>query len=218
MKSRYLTLSLIVISLLAPLSASQAAVKCWKNKEGVRECGQAVPPEYSQQRIEILNSKGVVVKVIERAKTPEELEEFRRQEKLRKAREREKAAQKRRDLILLQTYTTEKDLLLARKQNLRAVEGIISITNSNTSTLKENLKVLEKRAADFERAGEQPPEDLLKDMENLKSQIRDNEEFISKKVQALQETEKKFDADLKRFRELKGIQPPSDEPGQSVKN
>ena len=27
----------------------QAAIKCWTNKDGVRECGNVVPPEYSQE-------------------------------------------------------------------------------------------------------------------------------------------------------------------------
>lgn len=209
MKKHYLTTILLAIFLLAPLSSAQASMKCWQNKDNIRECGQVVPPEYAQQRIEVLNSKGVVIKVIERARTPEEMAEYRRQEEIRKAKELEKAARKRKDLILLQTYTKEEDLLLARKQNLRAVEGIIDITNSNTKTLEENLKVLEKRAADYERSGEQPSKDLLADMQSLRTQIKDNQDFISKKVLAKKKIEEKFDADLERYRKLKGIKPSS---------
>ena len=164
-----------------------------------------VPPEYAQQRIEIINNKGIVIKVIERTKTPEELAEFRRQEEIRKAKEREIAAKKRKDLVLLQTYTTEKDLLQARKQNLRAVEGIIDVTNNNTKILERNLKTLEKQAADYERTGQQPSEELVREIENLESQIKDNQDFINKKILAKNETEAKFDADLKRFRELKSM-------------
>jgi hypothetical protein len=205
MKYRYFTIILLTISVLLPMGAAQANIKCWINKDGVRECGQAVPQEYSQQRIEVINSKGIVVRVIP---AKEELDAIRRQEKLRKAEERKKAAARRKDLILLQTYTTERDLLLSRKHNLQAVDGIINITNSNTNTLKENLTILEKSAADYERNGEQIPDELLSDMANLKNQIKDNEEFIAKKKLAKQATEAKFDADLKRFRELKGITPP----------
>lgn len=206
-RQHYITTTLVAICLLAPVASVQAAIKCWQNKDNVRECGQAVPPEYSQQRIEVLNSKGVVIKVIERARTPEEQAEFRRQENIHKAKARAIAAKKRKDLILIQTYTTEKDLLLARKQNLRAVEGIISITENNTKTLEDNLNILKKRAANYERAGEQLSEDLLADMENLRTQIQDNKDFTRKKLQAKQLTEARFDADLKRFRELKGIKP-----------
>ena len=205
MRKHKITISLVAFCLLAPITSAQAAIKCWVNKDKVRECGQAVPPEYAQQRIEIINSKGIVIKVIERTKTPEELAEFRRQEEIRKAKELEIAAKKRKDLVLLQTYTNEDDLLLARKQNLRAVEGIIDVTNSNTKILKQNLNTLEKQAADAERAGQQPSKDLVKEMDNLKRQIKDNQEFIDKKMVAKKETEAKFDADLNRFRELKGV-------------
>lgn len=207
MQKHYVTTILLCAGLFVLNTPAHAAIKCWQNKDNIRECGQIVPQEYSQQRIEVLNSKGVVVRVIERARTPEEQVEYLRQQELQKAKQRELAAKKRKDLILLQTYTTEKDLLLARKQNLRAIDGIISITESNTKTIEENLAVLKKRAADYERAGEQPSQELLTEMENLKSQVHDNKDFTRKKLQAKQLIEAKFDADLKRFRELKGIKP-----------
>jgi len=205
-KQHYISI-LTVIALFAVTFSTQAAMKCWKNKENIRECGHSVPQEFSQKRIEVLNDKGIITKVIPRAKTPEELIEFKRQEKIRKAKEQEVAAKKRQDTILLQTYTTEKDLLLARKQNIRAIESIIKITDSNTKTLKENLIILEKRAADAERNGEQPSETLVKDMNSLNTQIKDNQDFIDKKLEAQKEIGVKFDKDLKRFQKLKGIKP-----------
>ena len=49
-------------------------IKCWHNKDGVRECGNAVPPEYAQQQSEEKDKSGLTVKTQERAKTQEELE------------------------------------------------------------------------------------------------------------------------------------------------
>ena len=97
--------------------------------------------------------------------------------------------------------------MLARKQNLQAIDSIIDLTNSNTKVLKNDLTEREKNAADYERNGEKVPDDLLKEMENLKRQIKDNEDFIEKKKQAKEATNSKFDSDLKRFRDLKGKKP-----------
>ena len=205
MDIKFLQLSFYLLAfLLAPINIAQADIKCWRNKDNVRECGQAVPPEYSQERIEVINSKGIIVETIP---GKEELEEIRRQKKIQEAEERKKAAKRRQDVILLQTYTTERDLELARKQNLQAVQAIIDLTSSNTDVIKKDLASLEKNAADFERNGEQAPSTLIKDMENLKRQIKENEEFIAQKKQAKQDTNAKFDANLKRFRELKGTKP-----------
>lgn len=35
-----------LLTLVASMQAN-AAIKCWTNNEGVRECGNRVPPEYS---------------------------------------------------------------------------------------------------------------------------------------------------------------------------
>ena len=193
------TLGLALLLAAGPAAAG-GLIKCWVNKEGIRECGQVVPPEYAQQRIEIINDRGIVVDVIEAAKSRAQL--------AREAAERRRRAeQKRRDAILLNTFTTERDIELARKSRIQAIESIIAITNSNTRSLKANLAKVQKRAADFERAGEKPPKALFEEMENLKRQIKDNEDFVAKKQRDIIALEKRFDADLKRFRELKGRAP-----------
>lgn len=203
----------LLVPFLIPISSAQAEIKCWRNNDNVRECGQAVPPEHSQKRIEVINSKGITVKVIP---AKDEMDEIRRQKELQKLADLKKAAKKRKDLILLQTYTTEKDIALARKQNVRAIEGIIELTNGNTKVIRQDLVELEKTAANYERNGELPPDDLLKDMENLKRQVNDNEEFIAKKKQAKEAINARFDSDLKRFRELKGTKKAARKPANAA--
>ena len=44
-------------------------------------------------------------------------------------------------------------------------------------------------------------------MTSLKSQIKDNENFVAKKQQAIISLEKKYDSDLNRYRELKKVKP-----------
>lgn len=202
------TLLLFVAVILFGTTAHAATIKCWRNAEGQRECGQAVPPEYSQQRIEIINERGIVVEVIEAAKTKEQLAEEARQKELLKEQERRKKEQKRRDTVLLNTFTTERDINIARKRRVDAIVGLIEITNSNTKSLQANLDEVQKRAADFERAGETPPKDVLDEMAAIKRQIADNEEFVAKKKKDIDAINKRFEADLKRFRELKGIKAP----------
>ncbi len=195
--NRVLLLGLALL-LAAPMAPAGSRIKCWVNKDGVRECGQFVPPEYAQQRIEVVNERGIVVDVIEAAKSKEQL--------AKEATERRRLAeQKRRDQILLNTFTTERDIELARKSRIQAIESIIEITNSNTRSLKASLAKIQKRAADFERTGERPPKELFEEMDSLKRQIQDNEDFVAKKQRDIIALEKRFDADLQRFRELKGI-------------
>ncbi len=208
-----LTAALLLILLALSANAFAAtSIKCWKNKEGVRECGQFVPPEYSQQRIEIINERGIVTDVREAAKTPEQLAEEARQKKLREAELRRKKEQAMRDRILLHTFTTERDLRLSYDGKIEALRGIISITRSNSETLQKNLTRVQKKAANYERAGEKLPPSLFEEMDSLKNQIRDNQDFIAKKEEAIRKLEARYQADLTRFRQLKGIKAPADSP------
>ncbi len=195
--------SLLPCLLLGSSNAVAREIKCWRGHDNIRECGAIVPPEFSQQRIEVLNEHGIVVRVIPAAKSKEELAEIARRKKREEQRRLRIAEQKRKDSILLQTYTTERDLELAYKDRTDAIKSIIDITNSNTQSLKKNLARLQKRAANYERSGQQPPKALAADMENLMRQIRDNDEFIAKKQKTLIELSKQFDADLERYRLLK---------------
>lgn len=206
----------LLTSLLLLGNATQAAsIKCWTNNEGHRECGQTVPPEYSQQRIDVLNERGIVVEVKEAAKTKEQLAEEARQKEIEKEKQRRIAEQKRRDTILLSTFTTVRDINLARKQRINAIVGIIEITNSNTKSLKSNFSAVQKKAANYERAGETPPQELLDEMASITRQISDNDEFVLKKKKEVDAINKRFEADLKRFRELKGIKPAKTEAKQA---
>ncbi|MDH5178230.1 MAG: hypothetical protein OEZ39_01065 [Gammaproteobacteria bacterium] len=180
-----------------------SSIKCWTNKDNVRECGSVVPPEYSQQQIEEKNEQGMTVKVHKAAKNKEELEE----EARKKAEEAKQAERRKRDKILLMTFTTERDLLISRETNLTAITGIINVSRGNANNLIQNLNKLRKKAGDYERGGKQAPDKLVQDMADIESQLEKLERAIKEKEQERAEMEKKFDEDLARFRELKKIRP-----------
>ena len=198
-----------LLSLLFVSPASLAgSIKCWVNKDGVRECGYTVPPEYSQQRIEIMNQRGIVVDVKEAAKTKEQLAEEARLEKLKKEELRRQEQARLRDTILLNTFTTERDLKISYDDKIAVVMGHIDISNTGTRTLNDNLKDAQRRAANHERAGEKVPENLLAEIETLKRQLKDNGDFVARKMSEIKALNEQYESDLKRFRELKGITPP----------
>ncbi len=218
MEARNLSGWWLLVFLLSPLFCSSAAIagsiKCWTNDEGVRECGSAVPPEYSQKRVEVINERGMVVDVKERAKTKEELaaekREAERLGKLKQEEQRRQEERRLRDTILLNTFTTERDLKISYDDKIEAIRGIIEITDTGTKALKQNLEGVRKKAANYERAGEKPPEKIINEMESLKRQIRENDDFIARKQENIQHLQQQYEADLKRFRELKGITPPTE--------
>jgi hypothetical protein len=195
------------VCILLLMSISQHAysknIMCWKNKQKIRECGGNVPPEYAQQRIEVLNEQGIVIKIIHARKSEAQL--------AREAREAEhqktKDERRRQDMILLKTFTKEQDLLSTRDKQLAAIDSTISIASGNLRVLHTNLAQLQKQAANHERGGTSIPKVLLKDIESVKKQISENEKYLEEKELRKNAIKKKFAADLVRYRKLKKVKP-----------
>ncbi|MEQ8230687.1 MAG: hypothetical protein RLW61_13155 [Gammaproteobacteria bacterium] len=186
------------------IAPAGAAIKCWTNHEGVRECGNAVPPEFAQKGHETLNKQGLTTRTKEAAKTLEELEAERTAAAARRAEARKAAEQKQADKVLLDTFASEDDLVLTRDGQIAHLDSQIRLVESHIEKLRSNLDQMIERAAEMERRGKKPSADMIKDIDNVRAQITENEAFIADKHAEQQAIRERFDADIERFRELKG--------------
>ncbi|MGW8227457.1 MAG: hypothetical protein ACWGOW_01080, partial [Gammaproteobacteria bacterium] len=116
--------------LLWPTATMAGSIKCWTNKDGVRECGAVVPPEYSQQRVEVMNERGIVVDVKEAAKTKEQLAEEARLAKLKQEELRQLPALMSMNLNL---YERTEQQIQQTEERIRSLEDRISETQAELS-------------------------------------------------------------------------------------
>jgi hypothetical protein len=65
--------ALMMLSAMVFASTANAGIKCWKNHEGVRECGNVVPPEFAQEGHEEKSKSGRTIGAQGRARSAEEL-------------------------------------------------------------------------------------------------------------------------------------------------
>lgn len=189
-----------------PTAQAGGGIKCWTNSEGVRECGNAVPPEYSQQGHQEVSKQGIVIDEKARAKTEEEVAAERRAaaEKLEQERlARERAAT---DRVLLDTFSSEDDILMTRDGKLAALDSQIRLTESHIFKLQTNLDELIAEAAESERRGTPPAEATVRDIDSLRDQISGQRTFIAAKQAEQEAIRHQFNVDLERFRELKASQ------------
>ena len=180
-----------------------AKFKCWTNSDGVKECGSYVPAEYSQKRIETRSDSGRVIEVDNRAKTQAELDEINRLTELKKIADEKAAVQKKKDDILLKTFTRERDINMLRDSKINVIEGIITVTNSNNKALTKKLAKLQKKAANIERRGKKPTKRILEDIKDIENRMTKNGKSIKIKRQEQEIIRAKFAKDLKRFQTLK---------------
>lgn len=200
---------LVLLALAGPASlmaAEGVRMKCWTNHEGVRECGNRVPPEYIQQGYTEIDGKGFVRDVKERAKTPEELAEARRLAKLKAAEQKQKAEQEARDRVLLRTFSSVGDIERARDDRVAALEGTIKLAGLRNENTRLKLNGYIKRAAESERMGQTPAPALLEDIEGLRRQIKDNVRFIDEKRAEQEQIRQAHALDIERYKRLKGME------------
>jgi hypothetical protein len=187
-----------------------ATIKCWTNKEGVRECGDIVPPEYAQGAHEEKSASGVLVRKHAPSKTPEQIaaERERRAAEARARSIAQEAARKQAaaDRVLLQTFSSEDDLELARDGQLTNLESVIKVTESHVKKLDKSLDQMIGQAADIEKRGRKVPGKLTANIADVRGQIVEQNRFIAEKRAEQDAIRAKFAADIARFRELRAQQ------------
>lgn len=199
---------LVLLALGGPpniMAAEGVRMKCWVNYEGGRECGDKVPPEYIQQGYKEINEEGFVREVTEPTKTPEELAKARRLAELKAAEQKQKIEQEARNRVLLQTFSSVRDIERARDNRVTALEAAIKLAGIRNENIRLKLNDYIKRAADSERMGKTPAPALLEDIETLRRQIRNNIHFIDEKRADQEQIRQAHALDIERYKRLKGM-------------
>ena len=198
-----LIIAIIMCSMAIP---AQARIVCWTNNEGVKECGDKVPPEYAELGHKELDKRGFVVDEKAREKTDEELAEEKKQAELLAEQERLAQEEARRDKILLDTFSNVDDIEMTRDGKIAAIQTSISLSEARNQKLQTDLDKLVEQAANEERAGKSISEHLEKDIESLRRQIKTNDDFITEKRLEQDLVREASAKDAERFKELKSIQ------------
>ena len=150
-------------------------------------------PEAIQQGYEVINSQGIVVAVIEPAKTESDLEA-----------ERSAAEQREYDLRLLMTYGNSDELLDAIERRESALADEISLMTAKLEDTRVSLRATEDRAGLEERQDGAVSEATAGALEQFRVQIVSLSNEIVTLEGAYQESQKENEVELARLRELLG--------------
>ena len=198
----------VLAATLLPLPVS-AGIKCWTNDDGVRECGNSVPPEYAQKAHRELTGEGITVSTTKRARSKEELRteraEAARVAAIRAEEERKIHARKVKDRVLLSTFTTEKELALAHEGQVAAIDIRIDHTEKILGQLERSLEQQHSQAAKLERRGNPITPELKSRIAKTEQKMQDSHSFRERRRQQKAELATQYAEDLDRYRELKGI-------------
>ena len=181
----------------------QAKMYKWVDEKGQMHFGDSIPVKYQLKAHDEINESGVVVKRNSAAKTAEERRIERQLAKKSEAALEKEKKKKQRDRVLLDTYTTERDLLLARDSRLDAVGSQIKLADSIVRDSNKKIASLEKRVLIIEKSNREVPADLYKQIEGQQQQISVHIEVKAGHVKRRDLVAKQFNGYVERFKILK---------------
>ena len=184
----------------------QAKMYKWVDENGQMHFGDKIPTEYIAKEHDELNEQGVVIKHKDAAKTPKQKAEARRLESERKKAALEEKRKKQRDRVLLDTYTTERDLIVARDSRLDAVDSQIQLAVSIIKDSNNKIESMEKQVAQIKTSNREVPPDLYNRIDNEKQQVSVQSKVMGNHKKRRDEISIQFNDYVERFKVLKAEQ------------
>ncbi len=182
-----------------PAAAQQHMYKCVDAKGKVYYT-QIPPQECLGRETRELNKSGTLLRRNEAALTPEQIR-ARDAERKKKLADEEKAKDElRKNQALLNTYSNEKDIDDARARALADADAAIKDMEKNIAGAQKRQKALEAEK-EFYAKKTLPPK-LVRDIENIETEIKTQNELLDAKKKEISVINAKYDEEKRRYIEL----------------
>ena len=150
----------------------------WVDENGVVHFGDAIPPEYSKERHEVLDGRGTRTIVHEEKSasgSPERDD---------------------RDRALLATYGTVDEIVAVRDRRVGFLDGQNDVALERLNGLRARQQTLQGNPA------------AINELATVEQRIREYDAEIERRNTEIARIRDQFDDDIRRFRELKGLPEP----------
>lgn len=177
----------------------KGSIKKCRDASGRWHYGDTAAAACANSKVTVLNQQGIKKDEIAAPLSAEELKALeQRKSEAEAAKERAK-----RDALLLATYAHEDDIIYIRDRKIAQLESMIKASSDTLVPLRATLARLEEQAAAEQKAGG-VTEQTTKALEQTRSQIAKHEAAIEQRRREQEAIRAQAQADLERYRELKG--------------
>ncbi len=177
----------------------QAKLYKWVDENGKVHYTDTLPPGAATQGNAELSKSGTVIRKTESAE-----ERRKRLAAEAEAAERKKLAdeQARKDRALLSTYTSEKEIDLARDRALEQRGLIIKSAQARLQQLEPSARELEQKVRAASKNGKPVPEHLQRQYDAKRAEVAEARNTIKTNEEAMAAIRERYEAEKLRFREL----------------
>ena len=204
------TASLCCAVTFAPQVMAQGKIVCWKDKSGKTVgCGDTVPPEYQTNATKELDRRGITRGTTDSAEEAAK-RSVQNEEKARQKAEEERkiAEQRRQDVALINTFTSEKEIDSKRDRDLQVVDLQINQLNVSLKNASDRENDVRNRVAAMEREKKPVPPNLKDESGRVTSERQKIEQSIAAKEKEKDDIRKRYADYKKRYAELRGTASP----------
>lgn len=185
------------------ITTAEAKLYKWVDDKGVTHYGETLPPEYAGKDNVQLNDKGRVIKKTEKV-SAEELRSKDENAARKLADDKSALEQRRKDSMLLGTFSNENEIDLARDRNLQQAEAVINSIQLLLKSAQQNLAGFQQEAEQRAKAGRKIPDSLQTDIAEAESQATKLQHDLAKAQEKSAAIRESYAADKARYRELTG--------------
>ena len=205
---RTLGLLLATVALGLALAAPSVSAKTdhnrykWKDAQGHLHYDDALPTEALKFGYEVVNPQGLVVKHVDRPKTPEELQVDAAAAKKAATQKHIDDTQAQNDQQLLAAYPSEQALVSAQQAQLDMIDQNVQATQLSLGSQEQSLTQRLSRAADLDRTGKPIPATLKAQIEALRRNVEHQRTYIADKEKEKAGLAQKFADAIAHYRSV----------------
>lgn len=205
--SMWLLPALLLGAFLVAIAVNaHAALYKWTDERGRVHYTDQLPAEaMNRERVE-LNRQGMPVKkaqasrpMVQRLAKTEDEEQRQRQA------ERERVIAQRRDRALVESYSNEGEIDLAKTRAMATIDGQVQSAEAFIAQMAKRREELEAKKGTY--APRPVPGSIAREIETIDAEIAHQNEFVASKRKEAATVGARYDADKLRFRELRGGAP-----------
>ncbi|OHC83810.1 MAG: hypothetical protein A3J87_02590 [Sideroxydans sp. RIFOXYB12_FULL_59_6] len=185
-------------ALLAAVSLNaEAKLYKWVDENGTTHYGETIPPRYANREAQTLDKGRLQERESSRNKPGQS----------NKVKTEEEVKAERHDNALINTYSSEEEIDLARDRNLQQVEARISSYSTLLKSANENLASLQQEHERILSQKRKIPKSLEEDLVEAQQRIDKFQADLNTSNEELEAVKTRYAADKARYRELKGLSP-----------
>jgi hypothetical protein len=196
------TLLVAGVLLFAMASGAEGALYKWTDERGVTHYSDKMPPDAVNRASVEMNRDGTTARKREQVKpVAQRIPKDETEEQRMRQAERDRQLAARRDRALMESYTNESEIELAKTRAVATIEGQIESAQAFITQMEKRRDDLEAKKSTY--APRPVPGEIAREIENIDAEVARQNTFIMAKKKEASGVAARYESDKLRFRELR---------------